>query len=172
MALNARNPDRQDNRPRRFDASDIRPSQISKARDAYNTMVSGRPTASGITDAGGSVDPFDKQHDGSYSLNPWTHASNMDPYRGNVAVKNYKGETESVPYWQADRTFSANLGLIGFQDITTQLQEMAAGFTEGLNKMTEYGYQNLAEQTDSKFIPMKRGNDYRRGKAGDRRRWA
>ena len=155
-----------------FDASNISPEQIRKARQAYDTTVSGRPTAGGIRDAGGAVDPFDKQHDGSYAINPWTHASNMDPYRGDVAITDFQGKTQSVPFWQADRTFSANLGLTGFQAITDQLTALQDRFSSDLDRQTEYGYQNLAEQTDSKFIPMERGKDYRRGKAGNRRRWA
>lgn len=147
----------------RFDATSIPRRKIGAARDAYNTMVSGRPTASGIRDAGGAIDPFDRQGDGTYAVNPWTHARNMDPYRGDVAIKDYNGETSYVPFWQADRTFSANLGLTGFNDITEQLRSLSEEFSANLDRQTEYGYQNLAEQTDSKFIPMDR--------AGERRRW-
>jgi hypothetical protein len=149
-----------------FDASRIPADQIKKAREAYGGMIQGRPTASGITDAGGAVDPFDKQHDGSYAVNPWTHNFNTDPNRGNVAITNYKGETESVPFWQADRRFSADLGLTGFEDITNQLNELTARFSDSLYRQTKYGYQNLAEQTDSKFIPMKHGKNDRKQRWG------
>ena len=164
MAIN----DSARNRPtnRRFDATDIPRGRIGAARDAYNTMVSGRPTASGITDAGGSVDPFDKQHDGSYALNPWTHASNMDPYRGNVAITDFNGETKSVPFWQADRTFSANLGLLGFNDITAKLEELTGAFSESLANQTELGYRNLAEQTGTDYVGLKHGKNDRKQRWG------
>lgn len=154
-----------------FNASRIPKDQIGDARDAYNAMVPGRPTA-GIRDAGGATDAFDLQGDGTYAVNPWTHARNMDPYRGDVAIKDYNGKTSYVPFWQADRTFSANLGLTGFNDITKQLRELSDTFSANLDRQTEYGYQNLAEQTDSKFIPMDRGKRFRQDKAGNRRRWA
>lgn len=141
-------------------------------REAYNATVAGRDMANGHTDAGGTISPW--MEDGS--INPWIHARNMDPYRGDVEITNFKGEKEVVPFWLADRKSSANLGLIGFEEITDQLDELQRRFSDDLSQQTELGYRNLAEQTDTEYIGM--DDDYRRkdrkrdkDKAGNRRRW-
>jgi hypothetical protein len=139
-----------------FDASKIRPDRIAAAREKYQTMTSGRAMAAGVKDAGGMVDPFDKQADGSYSLNPWLHANNQNPHRGNVTFKNYKGENETVPYWQADRAFSANLGLTGFEDISNQLKDLQSSFAESLRSQSNLNFANLGEQTGKKYFTIGR----------------
>jgi hypothetical protein len=90
----------------------------------------------------------------------------MDPYRGDVTFTNYKGEKETVPFWQADRAFSANLGLIGFQDITDQLNELTENFSDSLAQQTEIGYRNLAEQTGNDYVGLKHGKNDREQRWG------
>jgi hypothetical protein len=147
-------------------ASRVPEDEIEQTRQTYNSTVTGRPTASGITDAGGAVDPYQRMSDGSYELNPIIHARNMDPYRGDVTFTNYKGEKETVPFWQADRAFSANLGLIGFQDITDQLNELTENFSDSLAQQTEIGYRNLAEQTGNDYVGLKHGKNDREQRWG------
>jgi hypothetical protein len=150
-----------------FDASNIPADRIAKIRQRYGKMVNGRPTGAGVKADGTWTDPFDVVVDASgkksYSLNPWLHADNMNPERGNVTLKNFKGKRETVPDWQADRVFSANLGLLGFNEITAQLKGLTNEFSANLRGVTDQGYANLAQQTGKKYISSKA--------AGQKRRW-
>ncbi len=143
-----------------FDPTKIAPNQIAAARDQYDTLTKGRGLGSGISNDGTYTDPFDKGHDGSYSVNPWTHADNQNPWRGNVTLKDHNGKNQTVAGWQADRQFSANLGLTGFQDITNQLNQLQANFSKQLGKTSDQGWANLAAQTGTKFVSRK-GNKFR-----------
>ncbi len=137
-----------------FNGSRIDANQIGAARDQYDTLTKGRGTAAGITNDGSYTDPFDKNHDGSYSVNAWTHADNQNPHRGNVTFKNYKGENETVPFWQADRAFSANLGLTGFSDISNQLKELQSSFSSNLQNQSNLNFANLSEQTGKDYFTL------------------
>ncbi len=143
-----------------FDPTKIAPNQIAAARDQYHKEMQGRSLGSGISNDGTYIPPFDKRHDGYSAVNPWADADNRNPWRGNVTLKDHKGKNQTVAGWQADRQFSANLGLTGFQDITAQLNKLQADFGKQLGKTSDQGWANLAAQTGTKFVSRK-GNKFR-----------
>ena len=144
-------------------ASSIPREKIAQRRDQYDTLTQGRELAPGITNDGTAVDPFDRNYDGSYSVNPWTHADNQSPWRGNVTFKNYKGENETVAGWQADRAFSANLGLTGFEDISNQLSSLQESFTSSLQEQSNLGFANLGKLTGKGYMTTGRGGRIKKG---------
>lgn len=156
-----------------FDASAVPAKRIGKARKAYNTLIRGRQMATGVSEDGSFVDPFDKQgnfgvgdKDGTYALNPWLDAYNRNPWRGNQQIKNYKGETETVRSWQADRAFSANLGMTGFNDINERLAALQEGFSATLEGISERGFDAL-----DRFSQSTPSGDYEGGEEGDINRY-
>ena len=127
--------------------------QRSQAYQDYDTLMKGRPMEAGVrADGTWNSAVFQPNDDGTSAINPWIHANNMSPYRGEVAFKNYKGELETAPHYWADRKFSADLGMYGFNDISNRLKQLTEQYTTSLNEQTALSYANLGKQTGKSYV--------------------
>lgn len=88
--------------------------------------------------------------------NPWFEATARDPHLGDVSFTNYKGETETHPYYWADAARKADLGMRGFDDITAQLRELTDRFSKDTTTQANAGWANLGQLTGNDFVTVGR----------------
>lgn len=121
----------------------IDPSKIGKERKRYASLVKNRRMNEGVTATESFTDPYDLV-DGKYQLNSWTHSRNMDPSRGTTSIRNpLTDEVEQVPYAERKLYRNAYAGMLGYDYISQQLEDLQAEFRKQLNESADKAYDQL-----------------------------